>query len=165
MLTRCVILCIFVYVAGECSRAQKKVGLNAPIRCPIPSTCGQPFSRKQFHYWPIAPWFSLAYEVRGGAPGRGGRAVEAVTVCGVCLARYSDSCGRIFQLGIRKKQKYVDALCNIVYICVCSGGMFPRSKKGRSKMKLTFKDIPIDPVFQNLKYEGIGTLATAKKNY
>ena len=25
-------------------------------------------------------------------------------------------------------------MCIIVYICVCSGGMFPRSKKGRSKM-------------------------------
>ena len=25
-------------------------------------------------------------------------------------------------------------MCIIVYICVCGGGVFPRSKKGRSKM-------------------------------
>jgi hypothetical protein len=80
-----------------------------------------------------APWLPLAYVVRSGARpwrsfscGRSG--------AGVCLARFPDSCGRIFQLGIRKNKKYLDAVCMIVYICVCGGGMFPRPKKGRSKM-------------------------------
>ena len=38
----------------------------------------------------------------------------------------------------KKKQKYVDAVCIIVYICVC-GGNIPAQKKGRSKMEKEFK--------------------------
>ena len=73
---------------------------------------------------------------------------------------FTDSIGRIFQLGIRKSKKYLDEVCIIVYICVCSGGVVPTIKKGRSKMKRNFfiELYGEDTVFQNLKYEGLGTL-------